>query len=610
MTATSTISWSNVLNNPPKLIPTDSLPKYTDAIRSTNEAVYAHQNDTIIGLDIETTGLRHWDNEIRVVQMYGYPSNRLSILHYPSGEVPEQLLNWMTYKTDTIWLGHRILSFDARFFHNYGLDTIKLNFWDTLLVEGIVNAQHRKEVFGTKNSLQALVERYLDIHIPKIVDHSSWQTSLFPDLDDDQLKYAADDVIYLTNIMAKQIELLNTDNSRRTTSFELYTAKPVLQMATRGLPVDRARFATFTDKNSKELGQARANLQEIWRGNPDSPKQVKEALDKLGIPVENTAAQTLKDAYGKTRHAFLKAILDYRSVAKLNKYDYKWLRKWQTRDGTIQSSYNTTGTDTYRLSSREPNGQNYPRAIRQIFGHPDEWMVVVDYSTVEMRIAAAHTNDKVMLNRFNEGIDIHKTTAAALFNKAEDQVTKDERQAAKAANFAMIFGGGPGSIIRQAQKMELDPISEGEAAEMRQKFFSLYNDMREFHSNLNNQIWQLAGKGIHQLTLAIGPFGHTRTLRDDDLRITAALNTPIQGQAAIGMKMAFIIIAQNYPELMPHLAANVHDEIILTGYKTEEEAHHARVQLEEAMIRGMEEVRPGVKYEVEGNVVHYWDEAK
>ncbi len=608
MNDVSSISWSKLIESPPSLVPTDSLPHYKEAIRDTDQAIIAHKNDTIIGLDIETTGLRHWDDEIRVVQMYGYPSNKLSILHFPDGELPTQLINWMNSMKSTIWLGHRILSFDARFFHAYGVNVGQLHFWDTLLVEGIVNAQHRKEVFRTTNDLPALAQRYLNIHLPKIIDHSSWQSTLFPYLNDEQLKYAADDVIHLTNILAKQIELLQEDNSKRTTSFELYTAVPVLYMATRGLPIDRSRFADFTKDNSTRLLKARRNVQEHWRGNPDSPPQVLKFLKSLGIKVESTGAQILKDEYGKTLHPFLRALLDHRKASSLHKYNSKWLQTWMTRDGTIQSSYNTTGTDTYRLSSREPNAQNYPHEIRQIFGHPTEWMVVVDYSTVEMRIAAAHTQDKLMLRRFDEGIDIHKTTAAALFNKHEDNVTKDERQAAKAANFAMIFGGGPGAIIRQAQKMELDPINEEEAARMRDRFFTLYEDMREFHGDLNSKIKSLPSTGIDYLELPIGPFGHSRQLRDENLKITTALNTPIQGQAAIGMKMTFILVAKQYPELLPYLAANVHDEIILTGLTSETHADEYRIKLQDAMIRGMAEVRPGVKYEAEGKVIHYWNE--
>ena len=608
MNDASSISWSKLIENPPSLVPTDKLPHYKQAIRDSDQAIAAHKNDKIIGLDIETTGLRHWDDEIRVIQMYGYPSNKLSILYFPDGELPTQFVDWMNSMKSTIWLGHKVLSFDARFFHAYGVNVGQLHFWDTLLVEGIINAQHRKEVFGTKNDLSSLAQRYLNIHLPKIIDHSSWQSTLFPYLDDEQLKYAAEDVIYLTNILAKQIELLQENSSKRTASFELYTAVPVLYMATRGLPIDRARFTDFTKNNNTRLLEARRSVQEYWRGNPDSPSQVLKFLKSLGIKVESTNAQILKDEYGKTLHPFLRALLDHRKASSLHKYNSQWLQKWMTRDGTIQSSYNTTGTDTYRLSSREPNAQNYPHEIRQIFGHPTEWMVVVDYSTVEMRIAAAHTQDKLMLRRFDEGIDIHKTTAAALFNKHEDNVTKDERQAAKAANFAMIFGGGPGAIIRQAQKMELDPINEEEAARMRDRFFSLYQDMREFHGNLNSRIKRLPSTGVDYLDLPIGPFGHSRQLRDENLKITTALNTPIQGQAAIGMKMTFILIAKQYPELLPYLAANVHDEIILTGLTSETHADECRIKLQDAMIRGMAEVRPGVRYEAEGKIIHYWNE--
>ena len=232
-------------------------------------------------------------------------------------------------------------------------------------------------------------------------------------------------------------------------------------------------------------------------------------------------------------------------------------------------------------------------------------MTVVDYSTVEMRIAAAYMNDRAMLKAFNEDLDIHATTAMSLFDKELSNVTKDERQSAKAANFAMIFGGGPGSIIRQALKMGLDPISEDEARLMRDRFFNGYNDMREFQRNLDQKL-----RSTEQYEILIGPFGHSRLLQNDSLRTTTALNTPIQGQAAIGMKMTFILIANKYREIFPYLAANVHDEIILTGIPDENIAHEYKEILQTAMIEGMTQVCPGVKFDAEGNVAHYWDEAK
>ena len=609
----STLHWNTFLDNPPTPTPINQLPSYTDAIRTTSDAIQAHDKDTIIGLDIETSGLRHWADEIKVVQMHGYPSNKLSILHYPDGNLPKTFVEWMNKSTDKVWVGHNVISFDARFFKSYGVNVTNLNFWDTLIVEGIVNAQHRKEVFGTKNSLQDLIQRYLNLTIPKHIDHSSWQNTLFPQLNEEQLKYAADDVIYLIHVIVNQINHLNS-NAKKATSFELYTCKPVLQMATRGLPVDRNRFLEFIEENTEKLRQTRKQVEEeakkltgkpYWGGNPDSPTQLLKFLRENNYPLYSTDVSTLTEHYTETNDAFIRAILDHRKISKLNTYDTKWLNKWLTREGTIQSAYNTTGTDTYRLSSKAPNAQNYPRTIRKVFGHPEEWMVVVDYSTVEMRIAAAYMNDKAMLKAFNEDLDIHATTATSLFGKELHEITKDERQSAKAANFAMIFGGGPGSIIRQALKMGLDPITENEARIMRDRFFNGYSDMREFQRNLDQTL-----RTTKQHEILIGPFGHSRLLQNDSLRTTTALNTPIQGQAAIGMKMTFILIANKYPEIFPYLAANVHDEIILTGITNENTANEYKEILQTAMIEGMTEVCSGVKFEVEGNVAHYWDEAK
>jgi DNA polymerase I-like protein with 3'-5' exonuclease and polymerase domains len=326
-------------------------------------------------------------------------------------------------------------------------------------------------------------------------------------------------------------------------------------------------------------------------------------------------------------------------------YNPRWFSKYLTRTGTVASSYTQTATGTYRTSSRNPNAQNYPINIRQVFGHPTEWMVVADYSTVEMRVAAVLTQDPVMLDAFINDLDIHHRTAASLFNKIETDVTKDERQAAKASNFAMIFGGGPESIIRKAEQMELQPITVPEAKYMQDAFFGLYKTMANVHRVLNDvyikqinlegedplllaRLKQYYTRNGNALTIKIGMnpenpnafFGHTRTLHDIDdftnhihitnIKKTTALNTPIQGTAAIGMKTALLHVITDYPELLPHLAGTVHDEIILTGYKSKDEAEAAAIKLSEAMLKGMQQVCPGVKYAVESHVVHYWDEAK
>ena len=637
-TKTKQISWSKLLDNPPIFIPSENLPTHTDAIRTTEEALIAHENDFIIGLDLETTGLHHWTDEIRVVQLYGYPSNKLSILHYPDGTLPLELRKFISTRTDTVWIGQNIITFDARFLHAAGVDVLAINMWDTLLIEGIINAAYRRESDGIKNDLQSLINRHLNIFIPKQVDHTTWQDGLFRELSEEQLKYAADDVRFLTNLMHMQIKTLRNAATRKASVFELNVAKPVIQMSIRGLPVDRDRFRTFIYDNLKLLHAAREELREDFPGNPDSSTQILDFLQGKGYQLASTDAPTLR-AYLREHpnDILLPKILSYRKYSKSNKmYNPRWFTKYLTRTGTVASSYTQTSTGTYRTSSRNPNAQNYPINIRQVFGHPTEWMVIADYSTVEMRVAAVLTQDPVMLDAFINDLDIHHRTAASLFDKIETDVTKDERQAAKASNFAMIFGGGPESIIRKAEQMELHPITVPEAEQMKAAFFRLYTTMANVHKVLNvNLIRGAPVKPEDQLllehlrqyydnsrgnafTIKIGMnpenpnafFGHTRTLYDDDIKITTALNTPIQGTAAIGIKTALLRIMIDYPELLPYLAGTVHDEIILTGYKSEDEANEASVKLSDAMLRGMQQVCPGVKYAVESHVVHYWDEAK
>ena len=653
------LSWSSLLANPPKPIPVDQLPTHHDAILETEQAIDAHKSDTIIAIDLETTGLRHWKDEIRVVQFYGYPSNKLSILHYPTGVLPTSLVEFINSKKDILWLGQNVITFDMRFLEVHGIHVLDLPVWDTLLIEGIINSSYRDpEDYAGKNDLQSLIARHLGINIPKLIDHNTWQTSLFPNLTEEQLMYAADDVRYMINLLASQITALRDPHTRRTANFETLVAKPVLQMSLVGLPLDRFRYNDFIAENLADMNVAKDELQSALKEeveklfpdsqppltNLDSPTQLLKHPAITARHLTSTAKVALNEYLrDHTEDTLIPKLVKYRQHSQRNKlYSYQWLQDYLTRTGNVASSYTQTATGTYRTSSKNPNAQNYPRNIRNVFGNPNEYMLIADYSTIEMRVCAVLTQERRMIQAFNNGLDIHSTSAASLFNKPLENVEKDERQAAKAANFAMIFAGGADSLIRQAEQLGLSTIEIDHAEEMKQIFFETYPELNSFHRTLSNNVirnyyhedsYRVRNQETFErikelyddsnpnyLTVKIGYnpeyperwLGHTRRLyrHVGDLKLTSALNTPIQGTAAIIIKAALRYIYNNYPEMIPYMAATVHDEIILAGYKHKEDAEAHKPMLEDAMIKAAEYICPGVHYEVEASVVNYWNESK
>src|SRR5262249_28548000 len=145
-----------------------------------------------------------------------------------------------------------------------------------------------------------------------------------------------------------------------------------------------------------------------------------------------------------------------------------------TKDGCIHTSFNPLGTDTGRFSSSDPNLQNVGRgALRSCFIPPPGCaFIVADYSQIELRAAAVIANEEKMLNAYKEGADLHTQTASLILNKRVDEVCKDDRQLAKAVNFGLLYGQRAKGLVTQAKSRYGVELTEIEATEFRNRFFS------------------------------------------------------------------------------------------------------------------------------------------
>ena len=349
--------------------------------------------------------------------------------------------------------------------------------------------------------------------------------------------------------------------------------------------------------------------------NLGSPKQLQEILfGELELPVvrktpkgqPSTAEdvlQELADDYELPR-----LILEHRGLAKLKStYTDRLPEKVHPRTGRIHTHYHQAVTATGRLSSSDPNLQNIPirtpagRRIRQAFVAPPGYLLMAaDYSQIELRIMAHLSDDERLLEAFAAGEDIHRATAAEVFGQSLDAVTGDERRAAKAINFGLIYGMSGWGLARQ-----LD-IQRKEAEQYIERYFERYPGVKRYM----DQTRESAREKGYVETL----FG--RRLWTDEIRARnpqrrqaaerAAINAPMQGTAADIIKRAMIAVDRwiQTDGVDARLVMQVHDELVL------EVADSAVELVQQAVVSQMQDAATlKVPLLVECGVAANWDEA-
>ena len=360
------------------------------------------------------------------------------------------------------------------------------------------------------------------------------------------------------------------------TRFELPLIPILGEMEEAGILIDRAYFQKLRDDFQKEKTRLEREMVQLAgeEFNPASPQQLARILfDVLQIPIKgikrgktgiSTAAAELEKLEGT--HPIIEKISDYREVAKLLSTYVEALPDLADHVGRVHTTFNQTIAATGRLSSTNPNLQNIPirtelgRKIRRGFVARDGFLLLsCDYSQIELRVIAALAKDEKMLDAFHRKVDIHTATAAAIWHVPLDEVTKDQRRAAKAINFGIIYGQGPQGLSKASG------ISFEEAKQFIEEYFHVYSGIREYL----DQTKALAHAQGYVETL----FGRRRYLPDinsplPQLRAAAermAINMPVQGTATGDIiKLALIALVRELPRLSStaKMLLQVHDEIV------------------------------------------------
>jgi DNA polymerase-1 len=285
------------------------------------------------------------------------------------------------------------------------------------------------------------------------------------------------------------------------------------------------------------------------------------------------------------------------------------LLKNLSADGFIRASYMQMGADTGRMSCMSPNLQQIPRdqRFRACVQAPEGYkFVVADYGQMELRLAAAEAKDSLMTQVFQQGKDLHTITATQIYGVGEDEVTKEQRQVSKSANFGLLYGSGAKGLRNYAAAMGIQ-MDLDEAAEVREKFHAAYKGISAWQRK--NARDADAAKDNPSIRIRIS--GLRRFLPGENNKLTTRCNTPIQGAGAAVLKLT---LGKLWPLLhadgedVVRLAGVVHDEIILLVAEEHADTWALQLQsvMEECEAKWLGEIPPLA----EAKVGDSWDQAK
>jgi DNA polymerase-1 len=504
-------------------------------------------------------------------------------------------------------VGHNLI-FDLSFAAANGayIAHPKERLWDTKIAEKLLDCKEYSEPH--RNSLKEVAAK-VGIRLNKEYQTADWGG----ELTDDMLHYAAMDAYAAYRVYLSQRERIAGAGLGRAMAIEMGALPAIAAMRAWGVGVDGDAVKRDWDAHLAEVGELEKELEPYGRevepslnlGEPlnwHRLELIKKVLHRQGLPADETNEEALapyKD------HPFVAALLKWREVTKRGKL-LAGLLEPARRGGRIYADWDALGAGTGRMTCSSPNLQQTPHELRAYI-KPREGCVLVkaDFSQIELRIAAALAKDRRMLQAFREGTDLHRLTASLILSKSLDQVGKEERQMAKALNFGLLYGMGAAGLKTYAATQYGVSLSLERAREYRQKFFRTYPGLAKWHRDTNRTLREAKSRGeggVVVETLA----GRKRWVYADAL--TAALNTPVQGTGADGLKAAVAVLYKRLFERglwgEVRIVLLVHDEIVVEA--PEPLAIVATHLLTEAMREGMEAIVKGVPIEVEAGIYADW----
>ena len=577
----------------------------------------------LFAFDTETTSIDYMAAELVGISFAVEPGEAayVPVAHSYEG-APQQLSREFVLDTiapllenaDQAKIGHH-LKYDRNVLSHYG---VALNgiAHDTMLESYILNSA------GSRHDLDTVALKYLghnNIHFEDVAGKGAKQVTF--DLVDlaEATPYAAEDAevcLRLHQVFQAQFE--QTPSVRSVyQDLEIPLVAVLSRIECHGVLIDADMLLQQSAELESRLNEIESEAHEIAGEvfNIGSPKQLQAILfEKQGLPVisktpkgqPSTAESVLQEL--ALDYPLPKLILEYRSLSKLKStYTDKLPLEISPRTQRVHTSYHQAVAATGRLSSSDPNLQNIPirtaegRRIRQAFiAPPGKVLLAADYSQIELRIMAHLSGDERLLLAFNEGADVHRATAAEIMGVSIDKVSDEERRAAKAVNFGLIYGMSAFGLARQLG------IERSAAQQYVDKYFERYPGVRQFMDDIRERARE---QGFVETV-----FGRRLYLPDINARNAqrrqyaerTAINAPMQGTAADIIKRAMLAVDAwiGNSAIDVALIMQVHDELVLEVER--EQVDEVSEQIVQLMMNAAELKVP---LTVDVGVGENWDEA-
>ena len=579
--------------NSPEESKNSSLTKYNkgdfdyqliDTEEKRKEIIDLFFTNNFLSLDTETTGTDPISAKL-VGLSFSIRENQAFYVPIPQNdEEAQKIVNEFKpiYENKNILKIGQNIKYDLLVLQNYGVE-LKGKIFDTMIAHYLL----QPELHHGMDYLAEVYLNYQTIHIEELIGSKGKNQKNMADLPPTAVyEYACEDAdvtLKLKNVLEPLLK--ENDCDRLFWEIEMPLMPVLAYMERNGVCIDREGLKETSRLYTEEMNRIEKEIHELAGTdfNIASPKQVGEVLfDRLKIvdkPKKTKTGQyvTSEEVLESLRakHPVVEKILEHRGLKKLlGTYIDALPKLVNPVTGHIHTSFNQTITTTGRLSSSNPNLQNIPvrneygKEIRKAF-IPEEGCLFfsADYSQIELRIMAHLSGDEHMIEAFRNGQDIHAATAAKIFKKSLEEVTKEERSKAKTANFGIIYGI---TAFGLAERMG---VSRTEAKELIEGYFQTYPKVKEY---MNRSIEMAREKGYTETVYHRKC--HLRDINSHNAVVRGyaernAINSPIQGSAADIIKIAMIRIYRRFREeqLRSRMILQVHDELNFSVYPEEKE---------------------------------------
>lgn len=557
-----------------------------------------------IAFDTETTGLNDLDTEL-VGMSFAFEEGKAYYVPIDTDQsiAKQQVAQFApVFESKTINKIAQNAKFDVNVLSLYDIK-VEAPISDTMLAHYVLEANKR-------HNMDYLSETYLGytpVSIESLIGKKGKKQGTMRDVAIEKItEYASEDADITWQLKHKLQPLLEKEENLKSVyeTIEQPLLPVLAHMEQTGVALDVGFLNDYSKELLAEIIEVKDNIFTAVGSefNLDSPKQLGEILfGQMGIPYKgkrtktgqySTAEATLQ-ALAK-EHEIINHILNYRQIAKLKSTYVDALPLLiNPRTGRLHTTFQQAVAATGRLSSNNPNLQNIPirtergRKVRKAFipTNDDFTILAADYSQIELRLVAHLSEDEILIDAFNNGLDIHTLTASKVFGVPEENVTREMRGNAKTVNFGIIYGVSAFGLSQQTD------LSRSESKEIIDNYFKTYPKLKQY---MDRNIDEARSWGFVETIMGRRRYlpdinSSNRTVRGHAER--NAINSPVQGSAADLMKIAMLKVHDRMmkEQLESKMTLTVHDELLFDVKKTELE------KVKSLVVEEMEQAIPGLK---------------